>query len=491
MNGPARLGPPITTMADRLTLVGLDFGTTTSSAVVATAALLRNAVSGRTELSDVRERFRSDMVFTPLDGDRLDIVRAEAYLNAWLADGGVRTEEVFGGGALLTGLTAQRDNAARLVELIRRRFGDTLIAAADDPCLESWLAFLGSCAELSRLHRDRAVLNLDVGGGTTNLALGRDGQVRRTGCLLIGARHVQVAPGSYRIVRLSRYARDVLVHLAIGKGEGDRLTDADVATVLDYWVGLLEATVAGDLLVFRNEPAQGLVQVPFQRPGDTGDPIVTLSGGVGELVYAHLRGAAWPPTTHFGDLGIDLARRLLQSERLGRDLRTHVPAGGGRATVYGLLRHSTEVSGSTLFLPRPEVLPLPDLPVLGRVALDTSDADLRDLLDRVARSPRGGCLFVSLAPADGAALRSLGGRLAAALGSFPAGHPLVLLVPENLGKVLGHYATDWGRRPLTLVVLDEVAVKGAQYVQIGRLHQQVVPVSFYGLHEPGDTPCPS
>src|SRR5207302_1836637 len=145
-----------------------------------------------TELSDVRERFRSELVFTPLDGDRIDMARVEAYLDAWLAAGGVRTDEVFGGGALLTGLTAQRDNAGRLVELIRRRLGDALIAAADDPCLESWLAFLGSCGELSRSHPDRAVLNLDIGGGTTNLALGEGGQVRRTSCLFLGARHVQV-----------------------------------------------------------------------------------------------------------------------------------------------------------------------------------------------------------------------------------------------------------------------------------------------------------
>jgi ethanolamine utilization protein EutA len=477
-------------MTDRVTLVGLDFGTTTSSAVVATAALLRNAVTGRTELSDVRERFRSELVFTPLDGDRIDMARVESYLDAWLAAGGVRTDEVFGGGALLTGLTARRDNAERLVELIRRRLGDALIAAADDPCLESWLAFLGSCGELSRSHPDRAVLNLDIGGGTANLALGEGGQVRRTGCLFIGARHVQAAPGTYRITGMSRYARDAFAHLDIRKAENESLTTAEVERLLDFWVHLLEAAAAGDRSAFVGEPARGLVQVPFHWPADSREPMVTLSGGVGELVYAHLRGEPWPPVTHFGDLGIDLARRLVCSELLGRDLRTHIPAGGGRATVYGLLRHSTEVSGSTLFLPRPEVLPLPDLPVLGGISLATADADLRDLLDRVARSPRGGCLFVSLAPAVGATVRTLGGRLAAALGTFPAGRPLVLLVRENLGKVLGHYATDWGRLPLTLLVLDEVAVRDAQYVQIGRLREQIVPVSFHGLHEPGEPPCP-
>ena len=37
-------------------LVGLDFGTTTSSAVVASADLVRNAVTGKQDLGNVRER---------------------------------------------------------------------------------------------------------------------------------------------------------------------------------------------------------------------------------------------------------------------------------------------------------------------------------------------------------------------------------------------------------------------------------------------------
>ncbi len=473
-------------MSERVTLVGLDFGTTTSSAVVATASLLRNVVTGRTELNEVRERFRSEMVFTPLDGDRLDVARAETQLDAWLTAGAVQPDEIFGGGALLTGLTAQHDNAARLVEVIRRRLGDALIATADDPCLESWLAFLGSCAGLSHAHPDRPVLNLDIGGGTTNLALGQDGQVRRTGCLFVGARHIQVAAGSYRVTRLSRYAQALLPHLGIDRSVGDVLTAADVAAVLDYYVRLVEAAAVGDQTALRDSVARLHVQVPFHPPTDAPEPIVTFSGGVGELVYDHLRGRPWPATTHYGDLGIDLARRLLQSPRLARDLRSHFPAGGGRATAYGLLRHSTEISGSTLFLPRPEVLPLTDLPVLGSIAPTSTDADLNDILTRVLRSPRGGCLVVALASADGTTVRTLGGRLAAALRwhAFPGQHPLVLLVRENLGKVLGHYVTEWGRLHVNLIVLDEVAIRDAHFVQIGRLRGQVVPVSFHGLHEP-------
>ena len=52
---------------------------------------------------------------------------------------------------------------------------------------------------------------------------------------------------------------------------------------------------------------------------------------------------------------------------------------------------------------------------------------------------------------------------------------------ENLGKVLGHYVSDWGTLRVRLVVIDEVAVRDAQYAQVGRMHEQVVPVSFHGL----------
>jgi ethanolamine utilization protein EutA len=477
----------------KVKLVGLDFGTTTSSAVIASARLVRNAVTGQTELDEVRECYRSEMVFTPLHGDAIDEQRIAAYLDAWLAAGDVRPDEVFGGGALLTGLTAQRDNAAALVRLVRGRLGDALVTTADDPCLESWLAFLGGCAGLSRAHPDRLVLNLDVGGGTTNLALGRAAEVLRTGCLFVGARHVQVEPGGYRIVRLSRYARALFAHLGIRTDVGDTFAAGEVEAVLDFYLSLLEAAVAGTEGPFQTEVGRLHQQVAFRPPPEARAPILTFSGGVGELVYAHLGGAPWPPTTAFGDLGIDLARRIVASPLFGPALRTHRPASAGRATVYGLLRHGTEISGSTLFLPRPEVLPLADLPVLGRIAATATDEAVRAVLELACRSPRGACVRVEPTGSAAASVRALGERIARALRvqCYPPDRPLVLLLRENLGKVLGHYATEWGALPVELVVIDEVPLRDARFVQIGRPREQVVPVSFYGLHELGEPPCVS
>src|SRR5215471_10932427 len=267
-------------------VVGLDFGTTTSSAVVATAQLGYDGVTGRSELTQLSESYRSELVFTPMRGDGLDLELLESYLQTWLAT--TRPEDIFGGGALLTGLTAQKANAAALIHLIERRLGAALIATAEDPCLESWLAFMGSCSGLSRDYPDTAMINLDIGGGTTNLALGRNGEVLRTGCLFVGARHVQVEPGTYRIVQLSHYATQLFDNLGIYKAAGDSLVPEEVDRILDFYLMLLEAAVAGDQGPFQKPIARLHEQSPFRPSPLGGEAVVILSGGVGELVYSHL-----------------------------------------------------------------------------------------------------------------------------------------------------------------------------------------------------------
>jgi ethanolamine utilization protein EutA len=462
--------------ADIVQLVGLDFGTTTSSAVVATARLRRNAVTGRTELDEVHERYRSTKVLTPRWGDMLDESALAGLLDDWLAAGGVAADEVFGGGALVTGLTARATNVGALVTLIRQRLGEALVARADDPCLEAWLAFMGSCAGLSRACPDTPVINLDIGGGTTNIALGKSSEVTRTGCLHVGARHLEVEAGSYRLRRVSAWGQALLDHLGV---TGTTLSAPDVEAIVDVYVQMLEDAVQGGNA--GNALAQLHTQVAFQLPELSVAPLITLSGGVGELVYDALQGRLWPATTAFGDLGIDLARRLIDSPLLGRELRRHMPEAGGRATVYGLLRHSTEISGSTVFLSDPALLPLTDVPILGSIGEMTTDDELRDLVRLLGGRPNAVCVRVGFQSPDAAAVSALGTRLEQCLRPLSPAQPLVLLVRENLGKTLGNYVTRWGAAPRALAVLDEIAVRDAQYVHIGRPRAHVIPVSYYGL----------
>lgn len=474
-------------MAERVQLVGLDFGTTTSSAVVALASLQHSA-TGRVELGALEETFRSEIVFTPINGeDQVDLGRVEQFLDAWLRAGEVHIDRLFGGGALLTGLTAQKSNAPGLVRLIRSRVGKALVATADDPCLESWLSFLGSCANLSHRHPDTALLNLDIGGGTTNLALGRDRQVLQTGCLFIGARHIQVSPGSYRITRISPYASRILEYLGIDKKPGATLTPMELNRYLAHCIALLEAACTGDRHLLANPCLTPLEQVPFRIPTSEPRPVITFSGGVGELIYRHVQGEPWPDTTCFGDLGIDLAQRIAAHPPWRNHLREFRPDFAGRATVYGLLQHTTEVSGNTLFVQPAGLLPLADLPILGRVQGTDSDERLQTVLQLVRVSRGGGCIQLQLGSSKATAVAEVGGRLARILdeSAFPLSHPLIILVEENIGKILGQYVTRWGTVPRHLVVIDELPPRQAQYVHIGAPKHQIVPVSYFGLNPDG------
>ena len=469
-------------------LVGLDFGTTTSSALVAQARVRRNASSGRMELADFRETYRSELEFTPLNGELLDLAAAERLLDRWLSAAAVDPADLLGGGALLTGLAAQRANAAGLVAAIRQRLGNTLVATADDPCLESWLAFQGSCAALSRRHPEKWFIHIDIGGGTANFALGRDGEVHATGCLLVGARHVRVEPGTHRITGLSLQAATVLPSLGIHPTLGAQLSAEEVGRIAAWSANQIVHAATGESVGGADPRAAASVQVPFLPPLSSSQrqaAVITLSGGVGELVYAAAAGRQLPPTTAFGDLGIELAGRLHDHAAWRPFWTEFIPDGGGRATVAGLLQHTTRISGTSLHLPDANLLPLADLPIVGTLRPDLADDALRHLLDLARRSTTGAGLRIEGLGTSAEAVRQCGERLAACLVAtgFPADRPLVLLLESNAGKALGQCATRWGRVAVKLLVIDELDLPDARYAAIGRLRDGVVPVSFHGLRK--------
>jgi len=468
---------------DQLLLIGLDFGSTTSSAIISQAQVLRNCSTGRLELGRRSVVYRSMLTFTPFANNLIDEQILAGHLDRWLRESGVTPGSFASGGVIITGLAAQKGNVAAIQALVKQRVGDALFAVAEDPCLESWLAFMGSCLALSWAEPEAHFLNLDIGGGTTNLAMGINGEVLRCGGLYAGARHFQFVPGTYRITALSSYAARLLKDLDIGRSIGDTLSPDELRDIVDFYAALIEATVCADRSRLNQDPFRYHEQMPFVPLRDDVSPVITLSGGVGELVYNHIRGDPLPATTAFGDLGIDLARRLIESPVLSQHLRTHLPMNFGHATVYGLSLYGTLVSGTTLYLPNPGLLPLRDLPIVARLRMDASAEDVQQAVDMAGRGMRGGCIEIDGAGTDFGTVKKLGTRLAAALRKtgFPCGRSLVLLVPQNVGKTVGSYASDWGRLPVKLIVIDELASRNSRFASLGAMRDNVVPVSFYGM----------
>jgi ethanolamine utilization protein EutA len=449
-------------MKDHVTLVGFDIGTTTLRVAFVDAHVAKNAGTHRVEFGRFTDRPGGETILTPFAGENLDESAIASFFDLCFSAAHIAPADIFGGGALLTGLAARAPNAGMIAETLRTRVANAVVATADDPKLESWLAFQGSVGAISRTYPTRTIVNLDIGGGTTNAACGRAGNVTWTDWSWIGARHVAVRPGTYVIERCSHTGKQTLERLGIGKTNGDELTTGEVEAIVYAWVGELETL---------------LLQAPIS---DTTEPLqIAFSGGVGELVYALRAGNHVPGQTHWGDLGIDLARAICASVPLTEHLV--VPNSMGRATLYGLVEHQTQVSGSTLFLPEPQMLPLGDIPIVAAFGNDVTDDELQRTMAFVRASRNGAGVFVRALGGDAGRIRAFGKRIGGALENHPQDRPLVLLIEENAAKALGGYATDWGRHPKPLLVLDEVAPHTARFAHIGRLHQGLVFISFHGF----------
>ena len=467
-------------------LLGLDFGSTTSSMMLAEVHIGRHSLNGRMGFSEPTILQQTTPVFTPFDGKTLDQQAMASLLDQWLQDADWNPSQQAAGAALITGLAARADNAHALSQAIRQRIENSLIAVADDPGLESWLAFMGSCATLSRAHPQRAVINMDIGGGTTNPAKGVNGQVTDCGCFYIGARHLMFQPGTYQLTACSHFGSLLLQYLRIHKSPGQTLTDANIHALVTFCVTALESIAMGDMSFFQRSPFhQRLMQMPFSHDMERGThPLISFSGGVGELIYRYRHGFDWPTRTLYGDLGIDLAKAIVASPVLSADL-SHPPEHAGRATVMGLTLHSSDVSGSSLYLSDPGLLPLNDLPIIARLSAGASPADWQRAVTLAKGSRQGACIGIEnshdLTASD---IKQLGQTLGFVLNGteYPLDQPLVLLLDTNLGKTLGQYITDWGKQPRSLFVIDEIPVRDARFVQIGRSHQHIVPVSFFGMN---------
>ena len=465
---------------NRTLLLGLDFGSTTCSALIISVAMASDGIAGSAKFSAPQIIYRATPAFTPFLDNKIDETRILALIQEWLTESQTNVTALFSASAIITGLAAQQSNVSTIRELIASQIPNAAIIAAEDPHLESWLAFMGSSASLSRYHSETPILNLDIGGGTTNGAIGLKGNVLATSSHYIGARHFQFVPGSYQLLAISDYGLAILEAFGIDKGVGDTLNNVESIKIIAFYIHALEAIVLNDHDFF-DEPIANLhIQAASNMPFKGSK--ITFSGGVGELVYQIASGEEAPGTTYYGDFGIDLAKAILSSPLLSADLKTHKPENLGRATVFGLTLNSTEISGSSFYLPHPDLLPLNDIPILAKLSFSASSEAWQEVLSLASHHSTGVCLQITEASIELKKIRHFAQMISKSIVVSNLKNPLILLTEGNIGKTLGNYITNWGKLSIQLVVIDELNTRDAHFVNLGKMQQGVVPVSFYGMY---------
>lgn len=467
------------TTMNRVSLFSLDFGTTTSSAMLVQATVARSSTTGQLELINSRVLYRSPAVFTPfIEGQQAVCEESiESYIHQWMKESGVTKQDIFSGGAIVTGLTAKKSNAERISYLINSIVGEAFVSTVNDPCLESWLAFKGNAGRLSRLNEEEEFLNLDIGGGTTNPAVGRSGEVLSTGCYYIGARHFEFTPGTYQLLRLSREAQFILDELGMNYRCGQSLHQSDIVTIVTFMVDQLQAICRG----FGRSPR--LQQIELHLPTSIRPQRILFSGGVAEILFRYIETGQWPTQTYYGDLGGELARAIAHSDLFDADyLRSILQHLSGRATVYGLALHNTEISGTTVYMSSEDVLPRNNLPLLGEISPESTDRQISELMSLLHRTG-GAAISIRVPLKTPKQVRQLALRLQPYITSRNNAkkHLALFLLSENVACTLGNYLSNWGSIKSPLVVIDEIARRKASFVSVGKIAQGVVPISYFGM----------
>lgn len=331
--------------------VGLDVGTTSTQLVVSRLTVENRASSFAVPDMDITERmvlYKSPVYFTPLldeshvDGTAIREIVQEEYKKA-----GIRREDVDTGAIIITGETSRKENARAVLDALSDYAGDFVVATAG-PDLESALAAKGAGAvELSRTA-GKPVLHMDIGGGTSNLALIEDGKILRTGCLNVGGRLIKFQ-GNGEITYVSPVLSGIFPRKL-----GEIATQSELRELAESLTQALE--MAAGL----REPTDLIEKFLTAETGEkwtppAGEVIVSFSGGVADCVGSEL------PWNQFGDLGPILGQTIRKSYlcrgqyALGRETI--------RATVIGAGSYSTQLSGSTVYSQNVR-FPLKNLPVV-------------------------------------------------------------------------------------------------------------------------------
>src|ERR1700742_3043637 len=201
--------------------VGVDIGSSTSHLVFSRIVLER--LDSRYVVSERETFYASDILLTPYSAENtIDAEALGAFIRKEYSDANVDPDEIDTGALILTGVAVQRKNARAIGDLFAKEAGKLVAVSAGDS-LETVMAAYGSGAVARSIRDECVVMNVDVGGGTSKIAVCTEGKVTDLAALDVGARLVCLE-GDGRIVRVEDAGRRYGEELGLDLKPGGTLT---------------------------------------------------------------------------------------------------------------------------------------------------------------------------------------------------------------------------------------------------------------------------
>jgi ethanolamine utilization protein EutA len=474
-------------LQDHITLVsvGIDIGSS-GTQVIFSRVYMRRLSEELTSRYFVVKRetlYQSPVALTPYQSEtRIDERAVGDIVDAAYTAANIHPDQIDTGAVILTGEALRRENAKAIADVISEMGGEFVCATAGHH-MESLLAAYGSGAARASHDLKQPVLNVDIGGGTTKLALVENGKVVHTAALHIGGRLAVVEGG--KLTRLDPAGQQLAKNAGISWKLGDSVSDAQLTRVTDWMADALLAAlkvsptpspVDALWLTEPLEPLEGIAGVMF-------------SGGVAEYIYGR-------EARDFGDLGRRLGTALRKRLDAGGLAHTLLPAGECiRATAIGASEYSVQLSGNTVYVSNPgELLPRKNLQVLQPdIALGEAIDSARvtqalrrhfEAFDLVEGEAEVAIAFRWQGPPSFDRLSALARGIVEALPmTLLNSRPIYLVLDGDVAHSLGALLKEEWSIASEVLVIDGISLWDFDYIDLGRVRMPsyTVPVTIKSL----------
>lgn len=458
-------------MDETILSAGIDVGTSTTQIIFSRMTIQNTGGFGsvpKIEIVDKEIIHESEIYFTPLlseneiDGDKVsDIVMSE-YKKANLTPDMLTT-----GAVIITGESSRKSNARSVTEALSETAGNFVVATAG-PDLESVLAGKGSGAARLSEETGKTVANFDIGGGTTNICLFRDGAAIDTACLDIGGRLIKVDE-SGRVTYIAQKLKKLADMSGISVSIGDILTPEtaenicrEMTEVIEQSAGLRKPDSRLELMITNHGMKSSIVP-----------DIITFSGGVADCM-----GYSGEEQFPYGDIGVFLGHAVaaspLLTERMSETAEETI-----RATVIGAGNFSMEVSGSTIEYTFGS-LPIKSIPV-SRIKLETAE-DITSAAEQIRKGLsryENRLTAISMKGLPCPSFKEIEAMAdAVCAGAEGSDQSVLIIITEaDIGKALGQ-ALKRRIKDRDFICVDGISCSDGDFIDIGEplAHGKVLPV---------------
>jgi ethanolamine utilization protein EutA len=466
--------------------VGIDVGTATSHLVFSNLILVRDEMSPTLRFN-IEERnviYEGKIIETPfLEDKTIDIDQLTAFFKKEYEHAGIDPADIHTGAVIITGESAKKHNAPQIAEALSKDAGK-LVAATAGPNFESLLAAMGSGATARSRDHGKTILSCDIGGGTSNMAISRDGDVLSTSCIAVGGRLLAL-DSEIRIRQLADPAAKVMQDIGLDYRFGDQMAKEDIGKTASRMAEVLIEVMTG--------PAKSSLAKKLMMTGDLDFSVpideYMFSGGVAEFIYGK--------KGRYNDIGSILAKRI---RSLIPQLKSPVvePVNKIRATVIGAGAYSLSVSGSSGFMDDKLALPIRNIPVL-RVDVEQTHLSVGHVVSRVNMAFQRhdlveGLEIVALYFKDPVRvnypeLELFAKSMEAALpNSIAKRMPIILIFEKDIACSVGNVIRRETGMNTNLLSLDELSLNDGDWIDISEplVGRQVFPVTVKSLVFPAN-----